>query len=296
MIQRLTVMVLLMLASEGGALAEPQAEPPGKPELVQVVLRGLQESREQWRTGVFRATGKRYEDRDWGEPPLEGKVEFYGLFDSPAGKFRFDSDDVAMIDDKPGRYRAKLVLTREGSLTWSDSTPDRIKAAGANARPREMATMFDIRCLGLMLASSFREMNLRLLPEVLAGLSQRKVISLAEERGGQIVRITSQLTKERSDVQMTVWFDRLRGCSPVQMEFVDPQAGFRQACDVSWKQIAGAWVPQTFCQTSYYRQGRVRSRLTLTFSWESVNAKIPEERFTPQGLGLPDETAVVHEK
>lgn len=116
--------------------------------------------------------------------------------------------------------------------------------------------------------------------------------------GGGIIELRLEYFMLNSDVRMrrTIKVDPANDFAPVEMSCGRLPGGTRPwhaaygmtRCRTDWERVAGAWVPVK-CT---FDGPLPRDNGVAELSWASVNQRLPEQTFTPEGLNVPAGTAV----
>lgn len=294
-----------------------------EPELLrEYIVQGMLYQREQLRSGVYRAHGRKVDD-DPRWPGIDGDVTIYCAFDLDEPRLRFDRvepslsatdfdarpDEVHDIVDGntalPSTFATELVSlewryvrTADRSLVWCTDWPV-VQVKRPDESPPSGVAPFDVRALGLAYWMDF----------VKGYQFEELVESYKAETPVEIVRIPEAVFRAtwiRGGTRTVVWIDSEQGVSPIRLEVSerlpaateDGSGNWSQpklVSDVTWQAINGVWVPRTFSIEELHLAPRVM-KYELTFDWESVNQDIPDEVFSEEGLELPERTVTVDDR
>jgi hypothetical protein len=299
-----------LLGGEPKGYVPPPKMSPENVKLFETLWTGLRIHRQELRQGVFRAKGRVVDvDPDWGG--FVGPVEIYCVFDFPAQNLRFDRIEAARIwapsegphkkgdEDawKPGEQGGKFIRTSTQQI-YLRLGEQNATITLASKKPMSWAKPFDIRTLGLatwnglITGQTNAEKSFQLHKQTLP-------YDIAEEREG-IYRVRWEFPQARAH-RCTIWINAKTGFSPIRQE-LQRRAGPSREKDwapepderfeLTWKQIDGVWVPETFAATTHIGPGILRE-YHLAFSWESVNKPVADETFTVKGLELRPGARVV---
>lgn len=288
--------LIVMLCVYGSAHASAQQPEDASKGIVDHVLAGLRNSREQVVFGECRCAGRWYEPTPGNGVMREGEIEVRVVFDYQAGLLRVDRDrEYPRIGEAKQRSSlTRYIFAPDKTFRWDgDRSMVLVLAPDAIAR-RDMEAVIDMRAVGLLLYGDFKSgTKFEVLFDI---LKNRPVVDV--ERDGSTIRL-SWLIGDLKDIRRTIWFDEAQGCAPIRVEDEylegdETNKRWRNAAEsqVSWAEIDGTWIPTSF-STQYWRASGQVSGYELAFEWESINEPIDPARFTTADFGLPVSTPSV---
>ena len=274
------------------------------------LLSGMDDQRQRLRTGVYRISG-RYYNNDPALGQLDGPVTIFSAFDYNTNKFRFDRTEpiregkiiapgtgsnstwapksvggkMIRLSDRTIAKSDDSVITRSGFMTPGDE---------ANIKP------LDVRAIGLYYWSSLMSGQPPNYPQTLEFLERERPDEVIEERRG-IWRITWTFPEDTTmTLRRIVWLDQNSGYSPIRMELKyrssSMPAGQWPApmfeSESSWVDAGGVWVPKTYRVVAKHSAPVIQG-YDLSIDWEIVNGEVPPVVFTIEGLSLPKNGMVI---
>ncbi len=289
----------------------PDSEVLSDEKLIDFVIRGIKNEREQLRSGIFEAHGRVvHENQTFGH--FEGEVELICAFDYDADWFRFDrSEDV--LDSSPGRdaLQASSESHPRSKTDTGVSYPKR-KMGGKYARtptstveylagdqsavakpvgtaPAGSIRPFDVRVVGLCTLGGL-ELNTGFDKWYKSCEAHKPESAVAEGNG--IYRLT--WFYENRSIKAINWISEKEAFSPVRFEMYqygvlpDGSTGTTEPSHesvVTWKKVSGVFVPEKFTAVFRGQPGHLDS-YELAVEWKSVNQVVPEILFTREGFEL----------
>lgn len=272
-----------------GLLPTGQAAPEVDGEQAVFALTALKDSRERLIAGIVRASG-RAQSGDYLRT-----IDFYNAFDVPAGNYRIDQTETVLNGpNDPALLRGVTIryARNEKSSTFSKARSS-VTIDRPERQPDPAFKTFDVRAIGILLyadfslGTSFEELISHLMSQEITGFNRDAV---------GLCKITWEFGESR-ELQRMLWLDASRGYSPVRQETryrkseQDAWSGVKILSETTWREIDGAWVPQTYVLEDRFNV-RVK-KYELAFDWESINEPVPEEVFSWEGFDLPIGTAIV---
>jgi hypothetical protein len=249
----------------------------------QFVMAGVQAERESLVTGVF--------DAEAHLVPIEGPSydsKIFCAFDHAAGKLRFDRTKTLRGDPTAKPTGGYYIVTPE-NVTFRQLGSE-VAAITAVHNQFRITEPFDVRILGLAYWPNLQKNT------TFASLydtymdPRRKVTELT--RGGDLYRIiwVYQSRSRRREIVV----DASKGYWPIRFSLssredqaVDKWNPPDMESDLSLQKVGETWVPSSFLMKN---QG---DELNMTFHWKSVNAPVPPETFTYEGLDLEGVARVI---
>jgi hypothetical protein len=302
----MTAILLLATVCFGEANADGSDLTADQRRQLDSVLSEFKESREQLRSGIYRAFGTKRDGitGDKRFPSYRGEVEIFSAFDHDRGLFRFDRSEPNLFEEDPSlpmrrvNVQLKYVRTPDVSLHvasgWQKSGVGEILVKPPDAAPTEYLLPMDVRNLG---AASWHAMSKGVpLEQVVRVLQRPRVVEVTSEDEG-IVRF-ARLYGPNDSLKSVYWFDTRQGFSPIRFEFLERGRDGEWQPPltvnlVTWKDFDGVWVPEALSIIDQQAgNGRVQS-YDLQFRWESVNGSPPEELFRLESLQLERGTPII---
>jgi hypothetical protein len=258
-------------------------------DLVEFCISGMQSFRDQLQSGVYVSRGRAFSrERGSGTQrehavPVEIHCEFEG------DRLRFQRTE--------GDFSGTFLRSDGHIATYIDREGAVVKDAPESESARVLRP-FDIRSMGLL---SFPELDegfsVKELFELLHD-RERSVVAGVEEEAGKYAISWIIEAPPSIEIKRTLWIDSEHGFTPFRMEVRVRD----KSQDLSWDEIPanaevvatwghhdGVWVP-TSCQMN---DAHGTIGLTMEFDWKSINAEIPETRFMPESLDVPNGTYFV---
>jgi hypothetical protein len=265
-----------------------------------IVLGGLQDARQRLETGVYRGSGRVHLFK--GEQSVVLEMAIFSAFDFASGEFRFER---AKKQDAPARgsrvlaetEAAKFIRASDRSVHWLHTNGNEVHVRLVNTAPYTELNPFDVRTVGLVSPNSFHK-NITF-EEAFDTLSSQSITEVA--RGtDQVVRMIWVLGSSELPIKREIWFDAQKGYSPIRHEARIRQGGEwsqpLNETESTWEPKQDTWVPTSMVMISRDGVGNLVSKEEYTFDWEVVNAKLPDDIFSVEGLGLAPGTQIVDER
>jgi hypothetical protein len=262
---------LISLSLPSAPLASPSLDAK-ELETAELILKGMQDSRQRLLSGVCRIRGTRKDIRE--SHTIEEGLDLFCAFNFPEGLYRFDRN--APTQDG---------ITKGGR---SIRTPEHIyytygidsEQLGGVMRDRVNSDTvghiapFDIRTVGLF--NFVGPYWTKTFDDFYQGLRKGKLAAFSEEGQG-VYRLTWAF--EQAQVLATLWLDSTKGYSWIRYEVASQQVDSEKTViETSWNEINGAWVPTAMRLTNDHWHGS-RNEAEWTIEWESVNEAVPDEYF-----------------
>ena len=276
------------------------------------VLKGMRSHRQRLLRGEVLITGMKESEYADGRSQ-EADVEMTVAFDFEKNLVRFDRREPA---DASGMQSADMAR----SFYWRTKTEAAIaKVNNQGEKPtleihpadyvpvRPWHRPFDVRAVGVYYWPNFRSGTP--LEQILEGFMTTTPVETTETSDGIYCLVWEFNDRQRR----TLWVDGNRGFTPAKMVIQDKGTPIGEdwdanpvlANEVSWKEVDGVWVPDTFkiqkrtVRVERSAQGELRTAgensmsYMLAFEWKSVNQPLPEELFSYREHELEDGSYVV---
>jgi hypothetical protein len=196
------------------------------------------------------------------------------------------------------RVETYFIKTPGKTAFWYNVSPN-IFLGAANREVAQFIRRFDINALGLYGMLAFRRG--KELKEVLDTYRSNKAFEV-KDAGQGVFTLTLLFDDQLTSNRWAMDIDTLHGFTPTRFRLTEYNKPLRvtaitQSSDVTWKQINGAWVPETFKIWSGEGAGVESSRafqsVELTFVFQQVNQPVDEAEFSYKSFPAPASAAVL---
>lgn len=256
-------------------------------QVAEFLLAGMESSRKELRSGIFRGVVKRVVEHA-AAGRVETKTELFYAFD-------YDMD-LLRLDSRVGERHGQYIRTPEMGITRTVDD-DRIwSVVGKIPReriPRAGILFFEVSALGLTNETTLTDRSRIVNFEVaLDALKKNSLVGMIQE-SDSVHKLTWYL--EKLNCSGSLWIDSSKGYSPIRMTVRLQNKGNSKEDDgplaslteTEWTEESGVWVP-TKCTMTGTNPGIT----VMTLSWESVNEPAPNKLFTLDDWDLPDGTYI----
>lgn len=266
------------------------------------VLLGIEEGRQRLRSGAYRATGRL--EVDWPNGvAYQGDMEIFCAFNHDENALRFDRSLPIQMELGPGEaseeelrkgyrvvpFRSKLIRLQDAQRLWTTLSGG-VQIKRPDETLEQDARPLDVAALGLMITADFlRGVTFRQIMETL----RKDPVAACQEEGDGIYKVEWLYGPFRR----AIWVNAQQGFTAFRTECGEQTDGnwtrtAPTACDVTWKELGGVWVPTALVLREPFAEGKFQ-QYDLAFDWMSVNQPVAERYFGIDDFNAPVGTLVV---
>jgi hypothetical protein len=267
------------------------------------LLQGIAKRAAALKSAVFSAHGQKKgagrDEKEDKEQIANGDIFLHGAIDE--GRLRFDySEPMWHLAPEKARIRTQtcFIKTPTRTANWYKPSPN-IFVGPPNREMAEFIRRFDINALGLYGWLAFERS--KGLNEVLDTYRSNKRFEV-KDAGKGLFTLTFLFDDALTSNRWAMDIDTLHGFTPVRFRLTEYNKPLRatavtQSSDVTWKQINGAWVPETFKIWLGEGAGAPNPRpfksVELTFTFQQVNQPVDDAEFNYKSFPAPASTGVI---
>jgi hypothetical protein len=201
-----------------------------------------------------------------------------------------------MVRTRMETYLIKTPTKTAFWYSWPNVTNSNVFLGPANREiPAELIRRFDINALGLYGMIDFERG--KELKELLETYRSHKAFEV-KDAGKGLFTLTFLFDNEVTSNHWAMDIDTLHGFTATRFRLTEYNKPLRataitQSSDVTWKQVNGAWVPETFKIWSGNARSRAFHSLELTFTFQQVNQPVDDAEFSYKSFPAPASAAVI---